>query len=207
MPSGTCARCGAQRGWLHKHHLKLQCEGGTDADGTELVCANCHEDIHEGPMGGKSVAHRRHNPEVNARRSEAMRKQWQDPEARARMLADRRPRTSPTAAERLAQSERMKARWADPDDPIHESQDPKVASERMKARWTNPVDPLRVSQDQIDSLIRELRETGMTLEEIMTEISCSRHTVARSLKRTGGDPSSRSVSQQKRRAREKQLNS
>lgn len=179
MPSGTCAHCGAERRWLHKHHLKLQCDGGTDADGTELICANCHEDVHEGPMGGRSVAHRRHNPEINAKRSEAMRQQWADPEARARMLATRRPRVSPSVEERLAISQRMRERWADPSD------------------------PLRVNQAMFDGQIRELREKGHTHEDIATEIGCTRSTVIRSLARSGGDPVSRSESQRKRREAER----
>jgi methylphosphotriester-DNA--protein-cysteine methyltransferase len=203
MPAGYCARCGAERRWLHKHHLKFQCDGGTDADGTMLVCANCHEDVHEGPMGGKSVAHRRHNPEVNARRAEAMRKKWEDPEVRAKML-NRKPRVSPTAAERLAQSERMRERWADPTDPLRASQAESGSeqSERMRERWADPSDQLRVSQDMVDKRIRELREAGHTIEQVADEVGCSRHTVMRRLQRTGGDPISPARSQQQRRARE-----
>lgn len=91
MPSGTCERCAAHRNWLHKHHLVLQCEGGTDADGILMICANCHEDVHGGPMGGDSVRHRRHNPEINARRAEAMKRRWADPEYAAKMR-NRKPK-------------------------------------------------------------------------------------------------------------------
>ncbi len=54
MPSGNCSRCRTFRRWLHKHRLKPGVEGGKYEDGNvDLVCANCHEDVHEGPMGGK----------------------------------------------------------------------------------------------------------------------------------------------------------
>lgn len=59
MPAGKCERCGTFRRWLHRHHKKPRAEGGTDADGVEFICANCHEDEHESPFGQKVRAQRR----------------------------------------------------------------------------------------------------------------------------------------------------
>jgi hypothetical protein len=103
MPLGTCEICSAERGWLHKHHLKPQCEGGTDADGIQWLCVNCHEDLHEGPMGGKSMQAKRNTPEARAKKAEAMRKQWADPEFRAKMEAKRSRQFTPEVRAKMAQ--------------------------------------------------------------------------------------------------------
>lgn len=119
MPAGGCARCGIRRRWLHKHHIKFRCDGGTDADGIELICANCHEDVHEGPMGGKSVYHRRFSPEANAKRAAGTRRRYENPE------------------ERRKQSEKQQAYWrehhADFDSQVRALREAQMSMDRIAA--------------------------------------------------------------------------
>jgi DNA-binding CsgD family transcriptional regulator len=86
----TCAICGTERPWLHRHHLKPRSEGGTDADGIVRICANCHEDIHGGPCGGLARGRLANTPEARAKKADALRRRWGDAEYRERMLAKRR---------------------------------------------------------------------------------------------------------------------
>jgi hypothetical protein len=83
---GICQDCGREA-WLHKHHLKLQAQGGTDADGVVFICGACHDDRHGGPKGGKSG----HTPEAHAKMSAAMsarnRRRFENPSERARQSA------------------------------------------------------------------------------------------------------------------------
>jgi 5-methylcytosine-specific restriction endonuclease McrA len=83
---GPCQQCG-QEHWLHKHHIIPRSQGGSN-DPTNLVrlCSNCHEDIHDGPVG----ANLRRTPEVEAKRAAAVRQKWADPEWKARRLVEMR---------------------------------------------------------------------------------------------------------------------
>jgi hypothetical protein len=85
----ACERCGAERQWLHRHHVKPRVEGGTDADGIELLCANCHEDVHGGPFGGAHSRRLTHSPEASRKRRRSLRMQWADPEYREAIMASR----------------------------------------------------------------------------------------------------------------------
>jgi hypothetical protein len=83
---GNCEICGAFRKWLHTHHVKLQAEGGTDAEGVKKICANCHEDIHGGPCGGVGRGRSSLSPEARAKKSKTLLRLWADPEYRKKTL-------------------------------------------------------------------------------------------------------------------------
>ena|ERR1022692_3670963 len=90
MTKGECHDCHKYREWLHKHHLKPQHQGGTDADGVIYICGNCHEDRHGGPFGGPTGRGRlATTPEARAKKSKTFKRLWQDPEYRARIMEGR----------------------------------------------------------------------------------------------------------------------
>lgn len=89
MPEGNCHDCGTFRKWLHKHHLKLQVEGGTDADGVVMICANCHEDRHAGPCGGVTRGRAANSPTARAKKSKKSKAMWADPKIRKKILESR----------------------------------------------------------------------------------------------------------------------
>lgn len=87
----TCQRCGTERPWLHTHHVKARCEGGTDEPGNlQRVCANCHEDIHEGPYGGVHRGRLANTPEARAKKGESLRRYYADPTNHAALVERRR---------------------------------------------------------------------------------------------------------------------
>src|SRR5436190_608703 len=86
----TCRRCGTERPWLHTHHIKPRCEGGTDEPENLLrVCSNCHEDLHGGPCGGTDRGRLAHTPEARAKKSASLRRYYADPANRERLRANR----------------------------------------------------------------------------------------------------------------------
>ena len=89
VQSGTCEICGAERPWLHKHHLKPQVEGGTDDDGVVFICASCHEDVHGGPYGGILKGRTSASPESLEKRSKTMLAKWDDPAYRDKQTVSR----------------------------------------------------------------------------------------------------------------------
>jgi len=87
---GNCEVCSTFRKWLHKHHEKLQVEGGKDEDGTRLVCANCHEDIHGGPCGGVERGRTSLSPSARKKKAVAAARLWNDPKYRKKVAAGQR---------------------------------------------------------------------------------------------------------------------
>jgi hypothetical protein len=76
------------RNSLHKHHLKPRSRGGTDADGVVYICANCHETRHGGTFGGHKEG-LTNTPEVQQKKSEAMKRIWNDQQYRNQNIASR----------------------------------------------------------------------------------------------------------------------
>jgi len=109
IQSGNCQDCGVFRKHLHKHHLKFKTEGGTDADGVVMICANCHEDRHGGIIGGSLRGRLSNSPEARAKRSASLKAWWSDPTNRARMSEKRKAMWR--TRDRQKQSEVMKAIW------------------------------------------------------------------------------------------------
>jgi hypothetical protein len=89
MAAGNCERCGVHRERLHRHHIKPRAEGGTDADGIELVCANCHEDIHGSPFGQSVRAARRRVKREAAIPAERLRGLYEDGDLTLGQIAER----------------------------------------------------------------------------------------------------------------------
>lgn len=86
---GSCKRCGVVR-WLHRHHIVPRSEGGSnDPSNIESICANCHEDAHGGPVGGKLRGGLGNSPASLAKKAETMRRRWADPEMRAKYVEAR----------------------------------------------------------------------------------------------------------------------
>lgn len=96
MAAGECERCGTQRPWLHRHHVKPKHQGGTDEDGIALLCANCHEDEHGGPMVGQRVrAERRRAKREASVPAETLRRLYVDEGLSVRQIA-KKLKTSPS---------------------------------------------------------------------------------------------------------------
>lgn len=174
MPTGLCERCANQRNWLHKHHVKLQCDGGTDSDGLLWLCANCHEDVHGGPMGGDSVKHRRQSAEARQKRAESLQRYWASPEAvqdreerRRRALA----RTPEQEAARLAAATAARLKIS-----------PKREAERAAASAATRRRQASERNAERNSRIQELQQAGTPLAVIAREVGCSRATVQYTLK-------------------------
>jgi hypothetical protein len=165
MPQGYCERCGFSRRWLHKHHLKFQCDGGTDADGTMLICANCHEDVHEGPMGGKSAMHKRQSPTARAKRAASLRSAWERGAFEAREVPE---------VDRVARSVATRAGIA--------RRTPEQNAER--ARKIGETKRARAAErnQERNARIRELHVAGISDHGIAVEVGCSDSTVAYTLK-------------------------
>lgn len=95
MSAGTCERCGTARAHIHRHHIKPRSEGGTDEDGIELLCANCHEDEHGSPYGYTFRAAKRRADREAAIPEEELRRLYEEEKLSIRQIAARL-RTAPS---------------------------------------------------------------------------------------------------------------
>jgi len=110
MQQGNCHDCGKFRRSLHRHHLKPRSKGGTDADGTVLLCANCHEDRHGGCFANEV------SPASRLKHSRNLKKKWRDPKFRARGIANMHKvqKISHSPENKAKRGKAMKNLWADP---------------------------------------------------------------------------------------------
>jgi glutamate-1-semialdehyde aminotransferase len=111
LSSGKCELCGNERKWLHKHHIVPRSRGGSDdSHNLKSICANCHEDIHDGPYGGP-LAHQGEAVQKQRVKNKAC---WDDPVRKVkRLLAMHKSgHARKTVENSKTLSETIKKRWS-----------------------------------------------------------------------------------------------
>lgn len=84
--TGICQECHKRR-WVHMHHIIPRIQGGSDHWSNLMqICANCHEDQHNGIFGSSA----RNTPEGKAKWRAGLAAKWEDTEFRERHLAEMR---------------------------------------------------------------------------------------------------------------------
>lgn len=164
----NCSKCGIERDSIHRHHIVPRSRGGTDeAANIQLLCANCHEDIHGGSYGGPSL-HRAHSntPEANAKRASSMRRAW----AEGRFAA-RPPRTPEQEAFRIERARQARAEVMTPERE-RERSEKSARTRQLAAAKTHAKRNRR---------IKELAENGVRAVAIAGLVGCSVATVYRTL--------------------------
>lgn len=97
-----CSSCGAERKYLHRHHIIPKSSGGTDDESNiQRLCSNCHEDIH----GGSGFDEVRRNPELSEKRNQSHREYFQTEKGREHLS-----RMIVASAEVFKDPERLNAR-------------------------------------------------------------------------------------------------
>lgn len=132
---GNCEKCGAHRKSLHKHHWKLQSEGGTDADGISWLCANCHEDEHGGPCGGGGNHRLSQTPTANLKRSISCTLLWGDVDHRRRVLEGQAKARTDGKRDDKAIGRKVAAAWTPERRAAHADVLRKVREVALDGRW------------------------------------------------------------------------
>ena len=136
MKPTRCSDCNTERKWLHKHHLKLQSSGGTDADGVVYLCANCHEDRHGGPCGGQGRGRLAHSKAAQIKRAQTLKLLWSDPKYRAKQIRSRKHAWK--TRDRSAQAQVMANIWTPTKRRQHSAMMTKIQRKRIKLGLLNP---------------------------------------------------------------------